>query len=116
MDPQSSSSEQEDKVQVVWSRLETNEADPAQLLQSLVREELIPGETALMNIVRGGNSKKDADTVCIFCNKTFINKENRKKHTEKCHKGTTDRVIKGKKKKEYVCIRCGKIMSTSAAW
>ena len=61
-----------------------------------------------MNIVRGGNSKKDADTVCIYCNKTFMNKENRKKHTEKCHKGTRDHVIKGKKKKEYVCILCGK--------
>ena len=60
-----------------------------------------------MNIVKGNTLKKDADTVCVFCNKTFINRENRRKHTEKCHKGTSDHTI-GKKKKEYVCIRCGK--------
>ena len=87
-DLQSSSSEQEDKVQIVWSRQETNQADPAQHLQSLIREELIPGETALMNIVRGSTySKKNADTVCIHCGKTFINEKNHKKHTDKCQKG-----------------------------
>ena len=48
----------------------------------------MPGEIALLKIVRGNNSKKDPEKVCVFCSKTFISRENRLKHTEKCHKGT----------------------------
>ena len=70
-------------------------------------EEFVPGETALMNIVKGNTLKKDADTVCVFCNKTLISRENWRKHTEKCHKGTSNHTI-GKMKKEYVCIFCSK--------
>ena len=83
------------------------QAHPAQQLQTLGREELVPGETALLNIVRGNNSKKDPEKVCVFCNKTFISRENRLKHTDKCHRGTTHHTI-GKVRKEYVCVLCGK--------
>ena len=65
------------------------------------------GETALLNIVRGNNSKNDPEKVCVFCSKTFISRYNRLKHTEKCHKGTANHTI-GKVRKEYVCILCGK--------
>ena len=53
-----------------------------------------------MNIIRGSTySKKNAETVCIHCGKTFISKKNHKKHTDKYHqKGATNRVVKGKKK------------------
>ena len=84
-DSQLSGSEYEDDIQVMWSRL-SGQAHPAQRLITLVREELVPGEAALLNIVRGNNSKKDPEKVCVFCSKTFISRENRLKHTEKCHK------------------------------
>ena len=67
----------------------------------------MPGEAALLNIVRGNNLKKDPEKVCVFCSKTFISRENRLKHMEKCHKGTANHTI-GKVRKEYVCVLCGK--------
>ena len=52
-DPQSSSSDQDDEVKVVWDKQDISQADPTPHLQSLSTEELIPGEAALLDITRG---------------------------------------------------------------
>ena len=59
-----------------------------QLKTSLVvREEMLPGEAALLEIVRGKKVTKDPNRVCIHCLRTFATKENRNRHSEKCLNG-----------------------------
>ena len=97
-------------MKVVWDKQDISQADPTPHLQSLSTEELIPGETALMDIIRGNTrSRKNKEIICVHCGKFFINKKNHQKHVNRYHKeGATGRVAKGKKEKEYICIRCAK--------
>ena len=51
-DPQPSNEDQDDKVKVVWDKQDISQADPTPHLQSLSTEELVPGEAALLDIIR----------------------------------------------------------------
>ena len=101
---QPSEPEGDDDIQIVWSTL-SSQTSPTQQLETVIREELLPGEAALLSIMRGNNPKKDPEQVCIHCNRTFANRENKLKDTERCYKGTTNHTI-GKVGKEYVCVKC----------
>ena len=73
-----------------------------------MREEILPGEVELLNIIRGvSSSKKDPDRVCIHCGGMFASSENRIKHLDRCLRGISAHRI-GKISKDNWCIKCSK--------
>ena len=75
--------EGENEIEILWS----NQADIREQTQAFGREEMLPGEAALLEIVRGKKVTKDPNRVCIHCLRTFATKENRNRHSERCLNG-----------------------------
>ena len=84
---------------MVSNKQDISQANPTPCLQSLSTEELIPGEAALMDIIRGSTySRKNKEIICVHCGNFFIIEKNHKKHVDHYHKErSTGRVVKGKK-------------------
>ena len=68
----------------------------------------MPGEAALLEIVRGRDVTKDPERICIHCLRSFVTRENRNRHSEKCVNGIINPNA-GVVQKYYACIKCGKL-------
>ena len=91
-------------MEVVWS----NQASEGEQIDQSWQEEILPGEAALLEIVRGRDVTKDPERICIHCLHSFANRENRNRHSEKCRDGMINPNA-GVVQKDYACIRCGKL-------
>ena len=83
---------------VVWDKKNISQVDPTPHLHNLSTEELIPGEKALLDIVRGTiKPKKHEEIMCRECGRSFISDKNLQKHISTYHKpGMAGRVTKVK--------------------
>ena len=88
---------EDDEVKLIWEARSTNQTDPTPQLQNLSREESIPGDRALLDIVRSTIKPRKQEIQCNVCSRTFISEKNLAKHFSIYHKpGASCRIPRDK--------------------